>query len=174
MYALRDYLGEDVLNGALRSYLENVRFQEAPYTTSDEFIAALRAVTPDELQYLITDLFETITLYDNRALDATWRVTADGRYAVTLKVRAAKFRSDDQGRETPAEMDDLVDIGVFSGHGKQEKALFLEKRRLTSGEVVFEILVDLPPSRAGIDPYNKLIDRASDDNVIAVSPGGGG
>jgi len=28
--------------------------------------------------------------------------------------------------------------------------------------------VDEQPTRAGIDPYNKLIDRTADDNVIDV------
>jgi hypothetical protein len=32
----------------------------------------------------------------------------------------------------------------------------------------FEITVDRMPTRAGIDPYNKLIDRKPDDNVIVV------
>jgi hypothetical protein len=33
----------------------------------------------------------------------------------------------------------------------------------------FEVVVDQMPTRAGIDPYNKLIDRISDDNLIDVS-----
>jgi hypothetical protein len=32
----------------------------------------------------------------------------------------------------------------------------------------FEVTVDREPARAGIDPYNKLIDRKPDDNVVAV------
>ena len=34
--------------------------------TSRDLLAELRAVTPDSLQYLLTDLFETITLWDVR------------------------------------------------------------------------------------------------------------
>jgi hypothetical protein len=30
-------------------------------------------------------------------------------------------------------------------------------------------VVDQRPTRAGIDPYNKLIDRIADDNMIDVS-----
>jgi ABC-2 type transport system permease protein len=33
----------------------------------------------------------------------------------------------------------------------------------------FEVTVDQQPARAGIDPYNKLIDRNPDDNVITVN-----
>jgi ABC-type transport system involved in multi-copper enzyme maturation permease subunit len=172
MYALKDYIGEDRLNAALRAYLEKNRFQDPPYTTVDDFIEALRAVTPDDRKYLIHDFFETITLFDNRAVSAAWRETPDHRYAVTLKVSAAKLRADDKGNETAIPIDDLIDIGVFSGTGKNEKTLFLEKRRITQHEMTFEVVVDERPSRAGIDPYNKLIDRVSDDNVVAVKKGG--
>jgi hypothetical protein len=30
------------------------------------------------------------------------------------------------------------------------------------------VIVDKKPSRAGIDPYNKLIDRRPKDNTVAV------
>ena len=118
MYALKDAIGEDRLNAAIRGYLEKVKFQQAPYTIVDEFLDALRAATPPEKRYLITDLFETITLFDNRAVSATWRETPDHRYAVTLKVAARKLRADPKGQETQIPIDDEIDIGVFVGQGK--------------------------------------------------------
>jgi hypothetical protein len=33
----------------------------------------------------------------------------------------------------------------------------------------FEITIDQPPTRARIDPYNKLIDRKPDDSLIEAS-----
>jgi len=69
-YALSDYIGEEKLNGALKKYVEKVMFQEAPYTTSVEMVNEIKEVTPDSLQYVIKDMFETITLYRNRILDA--------------------------------------------------------------------------------------------------------
>jgi aminopeptidase N len=171
MYALKDYIGEERLNTALRTYLEKVRFQDPPFTTVDDFIESLRAAMPDDLKYLITDFFETLTLFDNRAMSATWRETADHRFAVTLKVSAAKLRADDKGNESEIPIHDLIDIGVFSGKGKDEKPLFLEKRRITQHETTIEVVVDRQPTRAGIDPYNKLIDRVSDDNLVSVKSG---
>jgi ABC-2 type transport system permease protein len=32
-----------------------------------------------------------------------------------------------------------------------------------------KVIVDGKPVRAGIDPYNKLVDRNSDDNVMDVA-----
>ena len=36
------------------------------------------------------------------------------------------------------------------------------------GEETFEFVVDEKPSHVGIDPYNKLIDRNSDDNLQSL------
>jgi hypothetical protein len=172
MYALKDYLGEERLNAALRRYLDGVRFQSAPYTTAIEFVDALRDAAPPDLKPVVDDLFEHITLFDNRAVEARYRPIEDGKYAVTVKVSARKLRADGLGAETEIPIDDLIDIGVFAGTGQDQKALFLEKRRLTGGEATFEVVVDAVPTTAGIDPYNKLIDRQSNDNVVAVSRGG--
>lgn len=88
-----------------------------------------------------------------------------------IKVSAKKLRADGLGAEKEIQIDDLVDIGVFTGAGKNEKALFLAKRRIAQPEMEFEITVDQLPGRAGIDPYNKLIDRNPDDNIVFVSGG---
>ncbi|NHX22013.1 M1 family metallopeptidase, partial [Escherichia coli] len=66
LYAMSDYLGERKFNNILKSFVEKTAFQEAPYTTSIEFVEHLKASTPPHLQYLIRDMLETITLYDNR------------------------------------------------------------------------------------------------------------
>ena len=52
------------------------------------------------------------------------------------------------------------------------KILRVEKRRIDKPEEVIEIVVDQEPRKAGIDPFNKLIDRNPDDNIIAVSASG--
>jgi ABC-2 type transport system permease protein len=58
LYTLSECIGEDKLNSALKNYLDKVKFQPPPYTTSLEMLAYLRKATPDSLQYLITDMFE--------------------------------------------------------------------------------------------------------------------
>jgi len=63
LYALSDYIGEDILNGALKTYVEKTKFQEPPYTTSIDMVDHIKAVTPDSLQYVIKDMFENINLY---------------------------------------------------------------------------------------------------------------
>ena len=58
--------------------------------------------------------------------------------------------------------------GVFRGTKEYLKALHMEKRRFNTDKSTIEFVVDEKPTFAGIDPYNKLIDRNPEDNLIAV------
>jgi ABC-2 type transport system permease protein len=175
LYGLSDYIGEDKLNLALHNFLMQYRYanatdnQDEPYPDTRQFVAALRAQTPPEYQYYISDAFENIVLYDNKALTATYAQMPDKKYKVTLTVQAKKVQSDGSGRETPMPLNDYIDVGVFTGKKDEEKPLYLEKKKFTQEKQTFEIIVDQAPSRAGIDPYNKLVDRISDDNIIDIT-----
>ncbi len=175
LYALSDYIGEDKLNLALHNFLMQYRYANAtdsesgPYPDTRQFVQALRDQTPPELQYYITDAFESIVLYDNKAVTATVTPTPDKKYKVTLVVDAKKFMADGLGTETPMPLTDYIDIGVFTGKKDHERPLSLKKEKITQEAQTFEIVVDQMPTRAGIDPYNKLIDRIPDDNMIDVS-----
>jgi len=140
---------------------------DKPYPDTRQLIDALRAQTPAEFQYLIDDGFNRIVLYDNKALTATARRTPAGKYEVTLEVQARKSQVDVDGKETPMALADYIEIGVFSGKKDEEKPLYLEKK-MTEARRTYTITVDEKPSFAGIDPYNKLIDRIADDNMIEV------
>jgi aminopeptidase N len=164
-YALQDHLGEETVNRALASYIRKVAYQEPPYTTSTELLAELRQVIPPGQQHLITDLFETITLYENRAVSARARPATGGGFDVTINVTTKKLRADELGSESEIPMDDLVDVGVLGADGKP---LYLRKHRLAAGTRELTVQVQGTPARAGVDPLNKLIDRKPDDNVVAV------
>lgn len=175
MYTLADYIGEDKVNQALHDFLMQYRYTNAgqtpsgPYPDTRQFVDALRAKTPPELQYFIHDAFENIVLYDNKAVSATVEPTADHKYKVTLTVQARKLQSDGSGNETALPIHDLIEIGVFNGSKDEPKPLYLKKEWMTQPKQTFEIVVDKEPTRAGIDPYNKLIDRDGDDNWTDVS-----
>ncbi len=46
--------------------------------------------------------------------------------------------------------------------------LYFKLKWLKPGDNTFTIVTDKKPLKAGIDPYNKLIDRNSDDNLMTV------
>ena len=168
MYAMRDYIGEGKLNGALKKFLSERGYATKDFPNTGDFLKYVREATPPDLQYLIEDMFQTITLFDNKAVEA--KVTPEGgKYRVELTVDSRKLRADGSGKETEIAVNDMIDVGVFSGDVKNPKALVLEKRRFNGGKMKFDFVVDEKPTRAGIDPYHKLIDRNPEDNWMPVS-----
>ena len=90
MYTLSDFIGKDVFNSALGRFIDKFRYQSNPYTNIGEFVKTIREDTPDDLQYLITDTFEKITLYENKAKEASAVENGDGTFTVTMEVEAKK------------------------------------------------------------------------------------
>jgi ABC-2 type transport system permease protein len=167
MYYLKEMIGEDNVNKALKSLIEQYGYKNPPYATSHDAVKAFKAVTPDSLQYLITDMFENITLFSNRVSDAKYKKVGD-EYEITIKTISEKFRADSLGKETTLAISDYIDIGVFSASENKKtlgKPLVLKREKITKKENEFVFRVKEKPSQAGIDPYNYLIDRLPDDNV---------
>ena len=112
-------------------------------------------------------------MYDNRAVEATFTRTDDGRHAVNLVYHSRKMRADGQGVETEIDHNDWIEIGVFGEEridgATTETILHLEKHRLSAGKSEIELIVDEVPIRAGIDPRNLLIDRVPGDNIRTIS-----
>jgi len=173
MYALKGYLGETVVNRALQRLVEGHAFKSSPYPTSNDLLFYLKEEAGPEHHGLIEDFLEKITLYDVKITESTVEEMADGRFKISLSLDARKFYSDGIGNQTDAAFDIPVDIGLFlkspdaAGYGSAD-VIMLEKRRIVDGKSTIEIIVDKKPLIAGIDPYNKLIDRDSDDNLRAV------
>jgi aminopeptidase N len=172
-YRLREEIGEATLNRALKKFLEDKGYQQPPYATSRELLDYIRAEAGPQHERLIVDLFEKIGFYDNRVESAVAKKRADGRYDVTLDLRAAKRYADGKGKETAGRMDDWVEVGVFargpSGKETDEKPLYLKRHRIVADRTRMTVVVDAAPYEAGFDPYNKLIDRVSSDNRKRVT-----
>ena len=65
-YAPQDYVGEEAIDRALPGYVQDVAFQQPPYTNALELEARLRRAMPPEYGYLIDDMFDAVTLHENR------------------------------------------------------------------------------------------------------------
>lgn len=165
-FALQDYISEDSVNAAFRRFNEEWRFKDSPYPTSADLLKHIRKVTPDSLQYLIHDMFETITLFENKTEVAEFEEKSETEFEVSLKVSAEKLRADSTGLETTIPINDWIDIGIY-GKNKagKDSLIYLKKHKITQKENDYKITVKSRPRKAGIDPLHKLIDRHSDDNT---------
>ncbi|MEG0918231.1 MAG: M1 family aminopeptidase, partial [Myroides sp.] len=193
LYAMSDYLGEKRFNGILKAYVSQVKFQEAPYTNSIEFVNHLKANTPANLQYLITDMFETITLYDNKVDKVEVKPLKDGKYQVDISFVVSKYRTSPKGTQIYKDakgntltgkdgkkevksypLNDYVEVGIFGektmkGNHEYENELHNKKYLINKVNNKVSIIVDKKPVEVGVDPYNKLIDRDSNDNRKKVN-----
>jgi len=173
MYALKDYLGEDVVNRALQKLIAMRAYSSTPYAISTDLVTLLKAEAKPEQSGLIEDFLEKITLFDLRVDRATTTELPDGRFKVELSFKTEKFYADAEGNETAADFDIPVDIGLFTKSPAADgftgaNVILFEKRTLSNGTATLELIVEQKPSFVGIDPYNKLIDRNSNDNIKAV------
>jgi ABC-2 type transport system permease protein len=176
MYLLRDRIGEATVNAALRRLLARYAFKGAPYARSQDLIDALRAEAGPEHDQLITDLFEKITVYDLKTRTAAVKKRPDGRWDVTLTIEAKKMYADGQGKEAAVAIPagEIADVGVFTAEpGKKgfsaRDVVYFARHPIRSGAQTITLTVDREPKFAGVDPYNKQIDRNSDDNAIKVT-----
>jgi ABC-2 type transport system permease protein len=183
MYALKDYLGEDTLNAALSRYIKKAGYQEPPYTTALEFYDFIRRATPDSLKETVADMFERIVVFDNSLKSWSYQKTNDGRYKISALISSVKTRSDSLGKAAETDPADWVDLGVFAKNEKKPKTpgqlVYMKKIRLSSREQRVELYTDREPYMLGIDPYNKLIDKNTGNNLMDVNgrdagQGGGG
>ena len=118
-------------------------------------------------------MFERITLWDLKVEEVSATERDDGRFDVTIDISANKFEASGSGEQTEVPLDMPVDIGIFSTNPDdvtegEDHVLMLDKHRVKTGQMSFKFVVEQRPSHVGIDPYNKLIDRNSDDNLKAL------
>lgn len=166
MNTLHDYLGVESINDALSNFISDFRSAGPPYPTTEDFLVYLREETPDNMQSLITDLFETITLYQLKTNAVRGKKISPDKYEVTLEIDGEKLRADGQGNETKLPINDLFDVAVF---GKEDNELYLQKILIDKGKTTIVAVVGEKPYKAGIDPYYKMIDRIPHDNVTTIS-----
>lgn len=172
MYALRDRMGEERLNRAIRNLIEQFRFQHTPYPTSADLLKAIRAEAHDDEQDFITDLFERIVLFDFETQSVIAEQLDNGQWQLELVIEARKYEADAMGEETELALDEWFDIGALQLHPDRVRSdnevLYLERHRIQSGENRILLVLDERPAFAGIDPFVKMISRDTSTNVRQV------
>lgn len=171
MFALQDYIGEEKVNLALRNFLADWQYpgpdsKNKRYPTSNDLLKYFKAQTPDSLKNIITDMFETITIFENKVENVAYKPLKDKTFEVKITTTNEKFRADSSGNEAPISINDWIDVGVYGKDKKgDDKLLYLKKHKITKKNNTFTIIVKEEPTKAGIDPINKLIDRHAEDNT---------
>jgi ABC-2 type transport system permease protein len=166
MYALQDYIGEDSVGKALGRIVDKYGYRIDTFATAANLVEEFYKVTPDSLKYLVNDLFNKITLYENKMIDASYTKSGNNNYKVNLNLETTKYYADSAGNQTKAPMNDYIYVSLMDDTGK---AFYHKKHLFTKNDNNLIISTNQIPSKAGIDPYLVLIDREMDDNVCEVA-----
>ena len=133
LYALSEFIGEQNLNTAFAKFEKKHRFSEPPFPASREFVNAISEACPDSLKYLIYDMFETITLYENSLENQTSNEMSNGYFETTVAFNITKYRANEAGKKSYSDngidslkynnfnslpLNDYVQLGLYNTDNK--------------------------------------------------------
>ncbi len=168
MFALREYVGEARVNGALRTMMEEYGTGQPPLPTSLDLYRELQAVTPREQQGLLHDLFAANTYWELKTKRATVEPAEGGAWRVSLDVVTRKVVVDEVGHLTEVPMDEPVELGVYAaaeGEGQGEPPERVSKdSRDTSRHDTRGLRVGVPHrGRRCLGPGTRLLSLSADE-----------
>ena len=173
LMALKDLIGEDKVNQVMRTLVDRYRDSKELEVTSLHLLEEIFKVTPQEYHELINDWFKRVIRYDLSAKEASYKKLANGKYEVSMVVNAKRFETMKNGEEVQIELNEPINIGVFTTHPKNVKAdniiLYLQPHVLNKDEVRLSVIVDQEPVYVAIDPYGTRSDENLYDNIVELN-----
>jgi len=177
LYTLDNYLGQEKFNEIISKFEKENRFKTPPFTTSLDFVKAIKNNCPDSLKYLVSDLFEDITLYDNKVTDVV-SIKKQNSNITTVKFRIQKYNADNKGKrifnsETiesgnniSLKLIDYIDIAL-----KDSINNLISKKRILISSIENEIkfLTKQKVITVEIDDSLLLIDANQEDNIYKLN-----
>ena len=169
-WGLQGYMGSENIDLAMRDLLAEYRLKEAPYPTTLDLVAALKAHVDENLHTFIDDSFERLTFWDLKIKDQKAVPNSSGGYDVTFTlVTEKKYASEETGKETPAEaLAEIIEVGVFKEAPSESvggEAMVYKRITVTEEETEVTISVDETPGWVMADPRAWLIERNVKDNA---------
>ena len=165
LFALREYVGREQVNVALRRLLEKHRDGAPPLATTRDLYRELEAVTPDSLRTLLHDLFAANTAWELKTEKVTSTPAGDGLVRLDFELHARKLTIDTAGTTTDVPMDDLIEIGAYSeAEGRRGPEVYRRMHRVRSGVQRISITVPASASHVVVDPRQLLFDFEPWDN----------
>jgi ABC-2 type transport system permease protein len=171
MMALRDRIGEENMNEALKDLIAKFKFSETVQPTTLDLVAALKSVALQDDFAFIDDQFNQISIYDLKINEAEI-TNQENDYILNLNVSARQFQASGEGEESEQAFDEFVEIVLFSDDPNDfsidNEIVYRKKHQLISGENKIIISTNAPFSYVGVDPFVRFIDRNSRDNVVKL------
>ncbi len=172
MMAIRDLIGEKQLNGVLKNLTARHPNEQHPSLTSLEFLNELYKVTPAQHHTLLNDWLKRVITYDLSVKDAKTTRLPDGRYEVTLTLKAQRFENQKDGSEKAIGINELLMVGVFDKHPsemrKDDRPVYYKAHVINRKETLIRLIVAHKPGFVGVDVFGGRVDGDLGDNAVAL------
>lgn len=172
MMSLKDKLGEQHVNHALRNFLQQFKYQSQPYPTTLDLLAALKENTTAEQQAFIDSQFRDITIYDLRAKEVSIESATETEQQITFVVSGKRMTANGQGEESEQPLKEIVDIVAFANDPDrfdvQNNVVWQQKVTIVTGENSFNLTLPASAKYIAVDPFIKYIDRDTGDNKLKL------
>ncbi|WP_394749361.1 ABC transporter permease/M1 family aminopeptidase [Spongiimicrobium salis] len=155
--ALGNRIGHHKLLDILGAFLNQYRYQMAPYPTTTDFLLFLKErISPSHWQ-LVQDYFERVTLFETQIIGAEMGFK-DGTHQVTVAIRASK-KIKGQKKAKPLQQD--IELGFYT---KKGKCIRLETFSPETIEVRKQFTLTEKPYLIVVDPHLLLLEKDTQDN----------
>ena len=172
LLAIRDLIGEEKLNTALRNLMERYAETTTYEVQTLHFMEELYKVTPEEYHQLINEWMKQIIRYELKVEDTQYKRLPDDKYEITATISAKRFQTLPAGNEVAIGIDEPIKIGCFNKHpkniGKTDKLTYVEDYRIKDSLTNIRIVVDTLPQFISVDPFLTRVDRNYADNLKAI------
>lgn len=171
LYAIKELIGEERVNLALRRTIGKHQNEEIFTATADDFIDELYKVTPATYHSLVDDWFKRVITYDLRVENVKSKELKDGRYEIELQLVSKRFKTLEGGQEVQVGMDEPVQIGLFSTHPEDmetksgKEIIYLKAHQLSEDKTTIRMIVDEEPVYVAVDPFGTRLDANRADNI---------
>ena len=172
LLTVRDLVGEEKLNGAIRNMVDISMENSEPKVTMADFLRMLKSnSSPDQIRG-ITEAFEKVVRFDLSITTAEIEQVENGKYKVTVGFQARKMETRADGSEFEIPINDKLEVTAFSAHPKTltstKDILYSEFITIREGEGAISFLTDQSPSFIGLDPWGTKPDSNRKDNFFKM------
>lgn len=158
---LQYYVGEEKLNKLLNEFLEKYKFRTNQYPTSMDLITHLKNSIPITFHYIIKDMMETITFYDNKIINI--KELPNNQLEITFSIR----KMDNIQKNEVEAGNVFITMGQYDAVGN---LLQIEEVEASSGENNITIYKKPGATIIRLDHFLHFIELNVEDNSQNIMP----
>ncbi len=166
--ALKELIGAEVLNKAIKKLLDIHKSDIEPKVTSNDLLSVFYEVTPKDYHDFIDDWFKRIITYELKIENTETKELSSGQFETTLVIAAKRFEQKIGGKLFEIDINEPIQIGLFKEHpsiSNSKDILHLEHHRINQETQKIKIITNSKPSFVAIDPYGTRLEERRVDNL---------